>query len=215
MSDNTARRFSAEPVRFGRRVDPAPAVPTAAPVPPRLQPAPIVTETPRHDAAPLAIPSREPDLRIFFGPNAASYLLLYRAWLKTRPAPEQSILFWHRPLFEGAFWTGLFGFLPWLFYRKLYVIGMVVLVGTIALNMLAPSLIADALSVAIGIVFMRYGQLLYIDHALRRIAKADALGFSGTNREAYLRRAGGRSLVAPLLATALSPLIAGLFLLTP
>ena len=36
------------------------------------------------------------------------------------PAPEQSILAWRRPLFDKLFWSGLFGFVPWLFYRKLY-----------------------------------------------------------------------------------------------
>ena len=159
-------------------------------------------------------PSREDDLRAFFGPKAATYLLLYRAWMKTSPTPEQSILFWHRPLLQGLFWGGLFGFVPWLFYRKLYAVGVATLVTTIAINLLVPSPYADGISLAIGLFFMRYGQPLYIAQALRRIETADALGMAGANRTIYLSRRGGCSLMAALLVTIVS-LIAGVFFLMP
>lgn len=159
-------------------------------------------------------PSREEDLRAFFGPKAAIYLQPYRAWQKTSPTPEQSILGWRRPLSQGLFWGGLFGFVPWLFYRKLYAIGAAALVGTIAINLLVPSPFADAPSLAIGLFFLRYSQPLYIAHALRRIETADTLGFIGANRAIYLSRRGGRSLIAALLATVVS-LIAGVFFLMP
>jgi hypothetical protein len=218
MDDNRARRFGAEPGRFGRRVDPAPA---SANPPPRVPRAPSIDEVPPAVLTPPVrsssdnASSHEDDLRTFFGPNAASYLLIYRAWQKTSPSPDQSILFWHRPFFRAAFWNGLVLFIPWLFYRKLYRIGTAVLIGTIAINLLAPPLIADTINFAIGVFFLRYGQQLYIDHALRQIDKADELGFSAPARAAYLRRRGGRSLVAPVIATAMTSLITGLLLSMP
>lgn len=209
MDNNAARRFGAEPVRFGRRVDTPPVVPP--------MPTSVVTPQPRTPVieAPPPVPSsRDEDLRAFFGPKAATYLLLYRAWQKTAPSPEQSILSWRRPLFQGLFWGGLFGFVPWLFYRKLYGIGAAALVGTIAINLIVPSPYADELNVAIGLFFMRYGQPLYIAHALRRIEKADMLGFIGENRTAYLRRSGGSSMMAALVAMLVAS-IAGVFFLMP
>jgi hypothetical protein len=134
--------------------------------------------------------------------------------MKTSPTPEQSILGWRRPLLQSLFWGGLFGFVPWLFYRKLYAFGAATLVATIAINLLVPSPYADGLSLAIGLFFMRYGQPLYIAHALRRIETADVLGMTGMNRAIYLSRRGGRSLIAALLATVVS-LIAGVFFLMP
>lgn len=217
MGDNTARRFGAEPPRFGRRID-APIGPSApVTIAPRVTSAAPRDEPslPKQPAAasPEQRSTRDDDLRAFFGPNAAAYLLIYRAWQKTSPAPEQSILFWHRPFFRAAFWNGFTLFIPWLFYRKLYGIGTAVLLGTAAIQLLAPSPIAGALSFVIGMFFVRYGQQLYIDQALRRVDKADELGFTGAAREAYLRRIGGRSLAAAIAGSAMSSLIAGLFFL--
>src|SRR5579863_1399675 len=127
MGDNRARRFGAEPTRFGRRVD-APAEPSApAIMPPRVTAAAPRDEAPLPNrtaaAATQQRSTRDDELRAFFGPNAAPYLSIYRAWQKTSPAPEQSILFWHRPFFRAAFWNGFALFIPWLFYRKQYRIG--------------------------------------------------------------------------------------------
>ncbi|HEV8016021.1 MAG TPA: hypothetical protein VGP48_10830 [Stellaceae bacterium] len=213
MDDNMARRFGAEPRRFGRRSDLAPAL---ADPPPRIpRQSPIADAPPAVISSPDNASSREDDLRTFFGPNAAAYLLIYRAWQKTSPSPDQSILFWHRPFFRAAFWNGLALFIPWLFYRKLYRIGSAVLIGTIAINVLVTPLIADSLNFALGVFFLRYGQQLYIDQAVRRLDKADELGFSATARAAYLRRAGGRSLAAPVIAAAAASLVTGLLLSMP
>jgi hypothetical protein len=188
MDDHIARRFGAEPRRFGRRVERA-CIPAGPP--PQVPRTPSNDDAPRTEPTPPGAsalgrqPSREDDLRLFCGPNAASYLPIFRAWQKTSPSPDQSILFWHRPFLRAAFWNGLVLFIPWLFYRKLYRIGTAVLIGTFAINVLATPLIADTINFALGVFFLRYGQQLYIDHALRYIDKADELGFSATTRAAY------------------------------
>jgi hypothetical protein len=60
------------------------------------------------------------------------------------------------------------------------------------------------LSIAINGYFLRFGRQFYIHHGLKRIAKADALGLTGTRRGDYLRRCGGRSLLAVILVLTIS-----------
>ena len=90
-------------------------------------------------------------------------------------------------MFLGAF--------TWFFYRKMYLYGAM----TIFMPMLLGYLFGGV-GGSSGIVFVMWGKTWYVNHALSRIAKADELGLTGTDRADYLQRAGGVSWIAGILA---------------
>ncbi len=110
------------------------------------------------------------------GPNAAVYL---------GPAHVQP---WRWPFLAVAA-------IPWFFYRKMYIAGAVSLLAGFMLAIHAPlALLAFALLKGIA------AQPLYRRFVRSRIAKADARALAGTDRQDYLRRAGGTSPTAAIFA---------------
>ena len=135
-----------------------------------------------------APPANDPalnDLTTFFGPRAEIFLAAHEKQKKGRGVWRTNTWCW--PAFFGGF--------VWFFYRKMYGIGAAMLVLPIIIGVLYPK--AGGASFAyIG----SQGKGFYVWTAQRRIKKADKLGLVGAEREEYLRRAGGVSLTAGILA---------------
>jgi GYF domain 2/Protein of unknown function (DUF2628) len=132
------------------------------------------------------------DLREFFGPRAEKYLAIYE---KMRASDKPFIRTWN--------WVVFFTTFPWFFYRKMYVTGTLLILIPVLLAYLfgfkgnAGATIGAALS----------ANYFYVQAAIKRMNKADALGLAGQEREDYLRRAGGVSVVAGALSGALFALM--------
>ena len=120
------------------------------------------------------------DLATFLGPNADKFLKIYE--MRDKP---RSKLNW------AAFFLGF----VWFFYRKMYLIGALFVVLPIVLGYLIP-----VGGVATSAVAGHLGNGLYLRDAIRRIKKADELGLHGEERIAYLKRAGGVSWPAGVIA---------------
>lgn len=125
------------------------------------------------------------DLRTFFGPRADKFVAIYDE-MQAR----------NRPYVPTWNWTVFFTSFPWFFYRKMYVLG--------ALLIFVPPLLGYLFGIGgnagLGVGLAVSGKSLYVHLAMRRLTKADALGLVGEEREAYLRRAGGVSVTAGVLA---------------
>jgi hypothetical protein len=127
------------------------------------------------------------DLRTFFGPHADVYLRAYEKMRGATGGRRLPVLGWSWPAaLAGAIW---------FFYRKMYAVGTVALVLSIALDQ-----VLDIGSVVIALLLAIYGKGFYVDAALRRVAKADELGLIGAERDGYLRAAGGVSVAAGAVA---------------
>jgi hypothetical protein len=138
------------------------------------------------------------DLITFFGPRTEPFLRVYE---KMRAGSAQNRIF---PMTWS--WSVFFGAFIWFFYRKMYLVGaMMILIPVILSLLFGPTGGGGGLA-----GFAIIAKTLYVHAALIRILKADALGLAGVERNDYLRRAGGVSLVAGVLAGLLFAAIAAM-----
>jgi hypothetical protein len=142
------------------------------------------------------------DLRTFFGPRADKYLAIYE---RMRASNKSYTRGWN--------WVVFFTTFPWFFYRKMYIFGSLL----IFLPALADYLFGFAGSAGLAGALAVSANSQYVQSAMKRLQKADALGLIGERRQEYLRRAGGVSIVAGiltgiLLALAAAALIIGAYL---
>lgn len=138
------------------------------------------------------------DLAAFFGPKADRFLAKYERMFRTKK-PFRRIS-WNWPVFFLNF--------VWFFYRKMYLYGSIFLALPLVLGLLLPDGPGGA---GLALVFALCADHWYVTHALKQVAKADALGLQGAGRTAYLqerggvsRLAGGIALVVYLCITALA-----------
>ncbi|MCR4377270.1 MAG: DUF2628 domain-containing protein [Rhodospirillales bacterium] len=146
--------------------------------------------------------SEEERLCAFIGPNADRYLNL-------KFSPQK----WG---FKKICWTAFLFPMAWLFYRKLYIEGIAILLIPIAIVILFPQL--SNANFAISGVIAMMGTTYYLGRAEMKIKAISAVGLSAQEEEVLLRKAGGVSRVgagfamliyAVAIAAALMPLLAG------
>ncbi|WP_025899422.1 DUF2628 domain-containing protein [Sneathiella glossodoripedis] len=122
--------------------------------------------------------SRERLFRLFVGPNAEIFLQLNND-LNANKKPK------------SYNWVAFFFPIPWLFYRKMYLWGLAILLVPVILYTVFPDL-PDA-SIAIGVVFLLLGNQFYVESANKKIKKIEALGLSPEERDERIRSTGGVS----------------------
>jgi hypothetical protein len=132
------------------------------------------------------------DLATFFGPRADRYLKVYERLRPKQVGLSQSSF----GMWRNWNWAAFFGSFVWFFYRKQYLVGAAVVLIPLVLSLFLGAAGTSGIAVAIALS----ANPVYVTMALRRISKADKLGLHGAERTQYLRRAGGVSLVAGLLA---------------
>jgi hypothetical protein len=136
------------------------------------------------------------DVSRFIGPRATPYLRHYEklrqrgepgaaAWTD---APPPFALSWHWPAFVMT--------IPWMFYRKMYAGGIILVALPVFLDHLLPGSLFLGSGLLIAVVAGLCGKSWYLEHAARRLAKARHLYTSDAMRAAYLERASGVSLSA-------------------
>jgi hypothetical protein len=157
-----------------------------------------VTLKPTGQAAPPAaqdmpLPAQLADFAVV---NAALYrqhyedLLSRRAGLglgrSSRPIPLAPA--WHWPAFLIT--------VPWMFYRKMYSGGIILVALPVLLDHILPGSLFLGSGLLIALTAGICGKSWYVEHAVRRIAKARQAHSSDAARAAYLARARGVSLSA-------------------
>lgn len=133
-----------------------------------------------------------PDLVRFIGPNAAFYL--------ARPAAAHAVdrrwlARWHWPAFLVT--------VPWLFYRKMYAGGLVLVSLPVLLDLIVPGGLFFGWTLVIGLTAGLFGKQWYLDHANRRILEAHRNFPAGPHRNGFLRHAGGVSIAGAILGFAI------------
>lgn len=135
-------------------------------------------------------PSVRADLKTFFGPRADIFLNTYdKICAKSVDGkPNFAVYTWCWPAFLIMF--------VWYFYRKMYLIGAMIILLPVILGFVFGS----AGGGGIQIVMTMFAKMFYVQTGLGRILKADKLGLTGEKRTDYLQRAGGVSLPAGIFS---------------
>jgi hypothetical protein len=126
------------------------------------------------------------DLATFFGPRSQHFLPVYEKMLANRSRAFP--LSWSWAVFLGSF--------VWFFFRKMYLLGA----GLVVLPIILGLVIGGTGGGGVMVSFALFAKPLYVRTALVRISKADQLSLTGAERDDYLQRAGGVSIVAGVLA---------------
>jgi hypothetical protein len=93
-------------------------------------------------------------------------------------------------------WVVLLTGFPWFFYRKMYGFGA----ALVLIPFLIHYVIGGIGMVALAATFAISAKGGYVRAGLRRLLKADELALAGEERQRYLARAGGVSVVAGTIA---------------
>ncbi len=147
----------------------------------------IETPPPQNTAAD---PGSREDMLIFVGPRAAAYVGGLPDTTRqdntagitsSRTHPGR----WHWPAF---LWT-----VPWMFYRKMYSGGVILIVLPVFLDHILPGALFLGSGLLIAMACGLFAKPWYIEHAARRIAKAYREFEDPPTRQAYIEHAGGVS----------------------
>jgi hypothetical protein len=142
------------------------------------------------------------DLGIFFGLRSEAYIKIFEE-MRPKPGVASS----SRSSFPRSWsWPTFLLSFVWFFYRKMYLIGAIAILVPVVLSLLLPG--AGSAGAYAGLALA--AKPMYVQSALGRIAKADALGLSGRERAEYLKRGGGVSWPAGVAAGVLYALFLAL-----
>ncbi len=143
--------------------------------------------------APTANPRREALLADFIGTRAATYLAHYRRIERADPpAAVQAFQLPRRTM--SWHWAAFLVTIPWLFYRKMYLGGIVLVILPVLFDHIAPGSLFFGSGFMIAICTGLYAKSWYLGHAVNKIDKATETFPTLEQHTAYLRRAGGVSI---------------------
>jgi hypothetical protein len=138
----------------------------------------IADKTALDDAAPAAF--GEDALRLYLGRNSGPYVAF---WERAQASDHPFVWSWN--------WWGLLFPLPWLFYRKLYAVGAVVVLLPVLLDALMG--IGTKIGFLLAALVAAGGKPLVVERAERKTRAIDALGLLSQESIERLRRSGGVS----------------------
>lgn len=102
---------------------------------------------------------------------------------------------WHWPAFLVT--------VPWLFYRKLYAGGLILVTVPVVLNLVVPGGLFLGWALIAALVAGLFARRWYLDHARRQIVRAYRTFADEPSRNAFLRQAGGISIPGAILGLAI------------
>lgn len=150
-----------------------------------------------HPAAPQGSePPQWAAMNAFIGRGAEPYLRHYEMlWHRQGAAAKP----WHEGRLPFAFawyWPAFALTIPWMFYRKMYTGGIILVALPVLLDHLLPGslFLGSGLLIAMAAGFC--GKSWYLEHAVRRLARARRLYPTEAAQAAYLVRASGVSIPA-------------------
>lgn len=128
----------------------------------------------------------------FVGPNSP----IYQDTLQKMRAKDPEL----RKLPPTWCWPAFLITVPWLLYRKLYVLAAVVALGPIALEIIFPKLSGMNMS-AIFVIFGVLGKPFYVQFAFKRIEKLRKRARNQEDLQALVEKAGGVSVLGAVLGS--------------
>jgi hypothetical protein len=102
------------------------------------------------------------------------------------------------PFVPSWHWPAFLVTVPWMFYRKMYSGGIILVALPVFLDHILPGSLFLGSGLLIAITAGLCGKSWYLEHAVRRIIKAQRVHDDEHARAAYLKRASGVSLSAAI-----------------
>jgi hypothetical protein len=136
------------------------------------------------------------ELADFAAVNAALYQRHYEDFLSRRPDPDLGRSSRPLLLMPAWHWPAFLITVPWMFYRKMYSGGIILVALPVLLDHILPGSLFLGSGLLIALTAGICGKSWYVEHAVRRIAKARQAHSNDAARAAYLARAKGVSLSA-------------------
>ena len=135
-------------------------------------------------------------LALFAGRNPSLYRRHYERLLRRRLGGGQARIEERLPFLPSWSWAGFFFTVPWLFYRKMYLGGIILVALPVFLDHILPGSLFLGSGLLIAITAGLCGKSWYVEHSVRRIAKAQRIYRDRQMREAFIVRARDVSLPA-------------------
>lgn len=132
----------------------------------------------------------------FIGPGADGYLMHYDRMRRAGGTSSNGMMATHRHFRLSWHWPAFILTVPWMFYRKMYTGGIILVALPILLDHLLPGSIFLGSGLLVAAIVGFCGKTWYLDHAVGRFAKARRDFSNAAERSVYLERAGGVSLSA-------------------
>ena len=150
-------------------------------------------------------------MRVFLAVRPEPYLQHYRALYGHRERWKSSRRRWA----VSWLWPAFLVTVPWMFYRKMYSGGIILIALPIIFEHILPGALFLGSSIVIAIAAGAFGKSWYLDHALNRIEKARRAYSSDDGRLAYIAHAGNVSVAGAIFglltqAVTLTVLVIGL-----
>jgi hypothetical protein len=140
---------------------------------------PINENSPSDQSESVEAQSDEDLFRLFAGPNADKFIKSYRAQVTKEYAFSLN-------------WPVFFVPLPWLFYRKMFLIGILILMVPIILVTVFPALSGVSTAGMVGGLAVSANSI-YVWAAIRKIEKIKIQNLVPIERDARIRTIGGTS----------------------
>lgn len=134
------------------------------------------------------------DLNTFFGPASTVFLNHFSKSGGRRDVSDADAVtdaFRRQPSWH---WPAFLFTVPWLFYRKMYSGGLILIALPPVFDHVLPGGLFLGSGILIAVTAGAFGRSWYVDHALRRIAKAHREFSEPSIRTIYMQRAGGTSI---------------------
>lgn len=96
-------------------------------------------------------------------------------------------------------WVAAIIGLPWFFYRKLYLIGLAILLVPVIITIIIPQF--AEVNIGFGIMLGAIANTLYLQHADRKIEKLKKLNLSPKELKEKVGKAGGTSIASAIFGT--------------
>lgn len=136
-------------------------------------------------------------LAAFMGPRSETYLRRYRQ-MKRGDQSAGRVGGANVGLTIGWHWVAFLLTIPWLFYRKLYLGGIVLVVLPVLFEHIAPGALFFGSGLVIAVFTGLYAKSWYLGHALAKAGIAVSRFTDTEQRFAYMRRAGGVSVAGAI-----------------
>jgi Protein of unknown function (DUF2628) len=132
----------------------------------------------------------------FVAVHIASFQRHYEKALSLKATHTRDALPTRLPFVLSWHWPAFLVTVPWMFYRKMYSGGIILVALPVFLDHILPGSLFLGSGLLIAITAGICGKSWYLEHAVRRITKSRRVHDNEDARAAYLERARGVSLAA-------------------